>query len=143
MEADVSAGGVVIREERGRRSVLLIADRWGFMAPPKGHLETGETSEEAAVREVQEETGVRAIVKLELGPMRYRFPGRDGRPIHKTVRYFLMEPVGGSLRPQPGETLGAQWVTEHELPGIKTYSGTLLFLERAMEAFRELKRLEQ
>lgn len=65
-------------------------DDWTF---PKGKLEPGEREEDAAIREVEEETGLRCRLEAELATTRYR--DRRGRP--KTVRYWLMSPIGGRL----------------------------------------------
>jgi 8-oxo-dGTP pyrophosphatase MutT (NUDIX family) len=88
-----SAGGLVV-DDQGR--VLLIRTRdlrdravWTL---PKGALAPGERSREAALREVQEETGYRCEVVRELEPVTYWFQ-RDGRRVRKTVRWFLMRPV--------------------------------------------------
>ena len=59
---------------------------------PKGALTPGESSEDAALREVREETGYRCQVVRELEPVTYWFQS-DGRRIKKTVRWFLMQPV--------------------------------------------------
>jgi len=90
---EFSAGGLVV-DERG--SVLLIRARdlrdrpvWTL---PKGALNAGETSADAALREVREETGYRCEVVRELEPVTYWFQ-RNGQRIRKTVRWFLMRPV--------------------------------------------------
>ena len=90
-----AAGGVVLRRgESDGLEVLLVHrpayDDWSF---PKGKLETGETDEQAALREVEEETGLRCILGRELPSAKYR----DGRGRSKSVRYWLMEAVGGVL----------------------------------------------
>lgn len=88
-----SAGGVVV-DDRGR--VLLIRARdlrnravWTL---PKGAPAPGESSAEAALREVREETGYRCEVVRELEPVTYWFQ-HDGRRIKKTVRWYLMRPL--------------------------------------------------
>ena len=63
---------------------------------PKGHLEAGETAEDAAVREVEEETGIRGRVLAALGTIDYWFVA-DERRIHKTVHHYLLEASGGEL----------------------------------------------
>lgn len=135
---DGGAGGVVLRRSAagGSPEVLMIADRYGFVSLPKGHLEPGESPEQAAVREVFEETGVNAVVKKEIGTSQYSFTGADG-PVHKTVRFYLMEATGGKTRPQAGETLDVRWVPVKDLPSIKTYRDTSLLVETALEAFGE------
>ena len=90
-----AAGGVVVRQrEDGEPEVLLVHrpayDDWSF---PKGKCEDGEGEEEAAVREVEEETGLRCRLERELATTRYR----DSRGRPKTVRYWLVTPVGGRL----------------------------------------------
>lgn len=88
-----SAGGVVI-DDQGR--VLLIRARDLRNRPvwtlPKGALAAGETSEDAALREVREETGYRCEVVRKLESVTYWFQ-RDGRRVKKTVDWFLMRPV--------------------------------------------------
>ena len=90
---EFSAGGLVV-DEHG--SVLLIRARdlrdrpvWTL---PKGALNPGETSADAALREVREETGYRCEVVRELEVVTYWFQ-RDGQRIRKTVRWFLMRPL--------------------------------------------------
>jgi 8-oxo-dGTP pyrophosphatase MutT (NUDIX family) len=90
---EFSAGGLVFDDE-GR--VLLIRARDLRNQPvwtlPKGALKPGESSIDAALREVQEETGYRCELVRELMPVTYWFQ-RDGRRIRKTVRWYLMRPV--------------------------------------------------
>ncbi len=90
---EYSAGGLVV-DDRGR--LLLIRARdlrdrpvWTL---PKGALAAGETSEAAALREVQEETGYRCEVVRELPPVTYWFQ-RSGQRVKKTVSWFLMRPL--------------------------------------------------
>ncbi len=88
-----SAGGLVI-DERGH--VLLIRARDFRNRPvwtlPKGAPAAGESSMEAALREVREETGYRCEVVRELAPVTYWFQ-RAGRRVKKTVRWYLMRPL--------------------------------------------------
>jgi 8-oxo-dGTP pyrophosphatase MutT (NUDIX family) len=90
---EFSAGGLVVDDD-GR--VLLIRARdlrdqpvWTL---PKGALKPGESSKDAALREVQEETGYRCEIVREMAPVTYWFQ-RGGRRIRKTVRWYLMRPV--------------------------------------------------
>ena len=88
---ETSAGGVVYRLDRGRTLYLLIRDsyrNWGF---PKGHLEDGERPEDAALREVAEETGLTDLAvraPIDIIDWYFRF---HGRVVHKTCHFFLME----------------------------------------------------
>jgi 8-oxo-dGTP pyrophosphatase MutT (NUDIX family) len=63
---------------------------------PKGHLEQNETSEQAALREVFEETGLEAEIISQLGEVNYQFI-QDGARISKTVHVYLMQQTGGEL----------------------------------------------
>ena len=92
-----SAGAVVIHE--GQCLVLRRGREWVF---PKGHLEQGETAQQAAVREGAEETGVEIAIDEWLGVTRYEFSDRrHGIQNLKTVDWFAAHPVGGALRLEP------------------------------------------
>jgi 8-oxo-dGTP diphosphatase len=96
-EAEVrAAGGVIVRRVDGNPEVALVHrpkyDDWSL---PKGKLDRGEGWEEAALREVEEETGLRCRLLEELDSVAYRDP--KGRS--KVVRYWLMEAVSGSFEP--------------------------------------------
>jgi 8-oxo-dGTP pyrophosphatase MutT (NUDIX family) len=110
---------VVDRLDGPRRAVLVgRTDRRGQLewVLPKGHVEPGETVEQAAVREVREETGLRARVVTPIGPADYWFYAGDRR-IHKTVHHFLLEAVGGILAATDAEVAELAWVRLGELAG--------------------------
>jgi len=97
---EVSAGGVVIDVHDGVARIAVIARRnragrveWCL---PKGHLESNETLEQAAVREVAEETGIVGRVLAPLGAIDYWFSAAGSR-IHKIVHHYLLEATGGEL----------------------------------------------
>jgi 8-oxo-dGTP pyrophosphatase MutT (NUDIX family) len=113
-----AAGGLVCRrDEHGAAEILLVHrpayDDWSF---PKGKVEPGENEEEAAAREVEEETGLRCRLDRELTTMRYR----DARGRPKTVRYWLMTPVGGRLE-AANEVDEARFVPITEAAALLTY----------------------
>jgi 8-oxo-dGTP diphosphatase len=100
----LAAGGLVIDSETGTPRVLLVHrpryDDWSF---PKGKLDEGETVEQAAVREVEEETGLKCRILREIATLRYAYQTRNKGPLRpKKVHYFLMEHVSGNIR-VPGE----------------------------------------
>ena len=101
-----SAGGLVV--ESGR--ILLISTRGGRRWQlPKGHIEPGESPEQAAVRETREETGVFGSVLAPLPHVEYWFVERGVR-IHKRVDYFLLAYVGGDASNYDRrEVSGAAW----------------------------------
>lgn len=89
-------------------------DDWTF---PKGKVEPGESDEECAVREVEEETGLRCSRGDELQPTSYL----DAKKRRKTVRYWVMEVVAGTLRFE-FEVDAARWVTFGEAEALLTYA---------------------
>ena len=114
-----AAGGVVVRESAdGAPEVAVIhRPRYDDWSLPKGKLERGESWEEAAVREVREETGYECRLVHELSPIRYT--DRKGRP--KMVRYWLMEAVDGSFEPGD-EADELRWVGGQEASRLLTYA---------------------
>jgi 8-oxo-dGTP pyrophosphatase MutT (NUDIX family) len=109
--AILAAGGIVIDNETGTPRVLLVHrpsyDDWSF---PKGKLDLGETIEEAALREVREETGLECRIIRKLATMRYAYRTRNkGRLRPKAVHYFLMERVSGDIQVPGDEVDRAEW----------------------------------
>ena len=130
-----SAGGVVA--DGGR--VLLIKTKnlkgeevWTF---PKGWIETGERPEQAALREVLEETGYEAEVVRPLGEVTYWFM-RDGQRVKKTVHWFLMRPLRRVKDPD-GEVEAAEWVPLGEAERRLRYKSDRELLARVREALGE------
>lgn len=131
MEQQRSAGGVVFRGVGSAARVLLIQDRFGRWTFPKGHIEPGETAEQAAVREIREETGCAGRIVAPLGQMSYRFQ-TPLAPVEKSVEFFLVETESVDLRPQPGEVEEARWVTVDEALVQLGYDNMLPILNRAI-----------
>lgn len=122
---ETSAGGLVIDQIHGATQAALIGrvDRRGKLewVLPKGHLEVGETSQQAAVREVREETGLDSRVIESLGDIDYWFVQDDLR-VHKTVHHFVLESVGGTLGTDDLEVSEVAWVPIAELIGRLRYA---------------------
>ncbi|WP_040787696.1 NUDIX hydrolase [Nocardia paucivorans] len=125
---ETSAGGLVVDGLDGppeQRVAALIGrtDRRGRLlwSLPKGHIEEGETSEQTAIREVAEETGIRGVVVAELGSIDYWFV-TDGRRVHKTVHHFLLRSVGGELSDADVEVTQVAWVPLSELDSRLAYA---------------------
>ncbi len=100
---------------------------------PKGHVEPGETREQAAIREVEEETGITGQILVPLGAIDFWFVA-DGRRIHKTVHHFLMERTGGELSADDAEVVEVQWVPLADISGKLAYADE----RRLMEAVPDL-----
>jgi 8-oxo-dGTP pyrophosphatase MutT (NUDIX family) len=119
-----SAGGVVVSFERERPSLVVGMRRRARDAVtwtlPKGTPDPGETVEETALREVAEETGLRVRILEPLPSIEYDFV-QDGTRIHKTVHYFLMEPVGGDLAEHDHEFERVRWVPFDEAGGLLSF----------------------
>ncbi|MCL6516348.1 deoxyribose-phosphate aldolase [Alicyclobacillus sp.] len=124
-----AAGGFVVRRRGSGREVLLIDDAYGRVSFPKGHLEPGETWEDAAVREVREETGILSRILAPLGRVEYLIE-RDGAPVRKQVRLFLMEEIDEQDEPsyQAEEVRGAYFLPwdeadrRHRAQGYENWS---------------------
>jgi 8-oxo-dGTP pyrophosphatase MutT (NUDIX family) len=123
---ETSAGGLVVDRSGSRPRAAIIGrlDRRGRLlwSLPKGHLEAGESAEDAAVREVEEETGIRGRVVAPLGTIDYWFVAEDRR-IHKTVHHYLLEASGGELSDQDIEVDEVAWVPLDELRERLAYAG--------------------
>jgi 8-oxo-dGTP diphosphatase len=114
-----AAGGVVWRiASAGQLEVLLVhRPRYDDWSLPKGKLDADEGHQVAALREVEEETGLRCRTGAELPETRYR--DRHGRP--KRVRYWSMEPVGGTFVPSD-EVDRVEWLPVDEAVERLTYA---------------------
>jgi len=102
-----SAGGLVVR---GSTILLISTQRGRRWQLPKGHIETGETAEQTAVREVREETGVTGRVVAPLPEVEYWYLEKGKLRVHKRVDYFLLEYLSGDVADfDAGEVSGAGW----------------------------------
>jgi 8-oxo-dGTP pyrophosphatase MutT (NUDIX family) len=130
---EFSAGGVVVSEGRVITIVPVkrAADGRRVLGLPKGHPDGDETPEQAATREVAEETGVHAELIEELGDVEYRYE-RRGRPVHKVVRFFLFEYRSGDLADHDHEIEEARWMQFAEAAQRLTYEGEREMVSRAM-----------
>jgi 8-oxo-dGTP pyrophosphatase MutT (NUDIX family) len=109
---EFSAGGIVLRHrQQGGLDVLLIQHRghrsWGF---PKGWIEPGETPEQAALREVEEESGVRAQILIDLSPTHYFYVNRQKERVAKTVTWYLMRYLEEGNQTHAHEVSAVEWL---------------------------------
>jgi 8-oxo-dGTP pyrophosphatase MutT (NUDIX family) len=129
---ETSAGGVVFRRTDGGPLVLVIKDaykNWGF---PKGHIEQGEDAVTAAVREVEEETGLADLVPHGLVRDIDWFFRFRGKLIHKTCTFFLVESPSGEPQPQHDEGITAtRWLSFDEAQRTLSYANARDVLKAA------------
>jgi 8-oxo-dGTP diphosphatase len=125
-----AAGGLLWRPggDGSPAFALIHRPRYDDWSLPKGKLDEGERWEDAAVREVEEETGLRCRRGEELPPVGYE----DSKGRSKQVRYWLMEPLDGEFEPT-GEVDELRWVPAGEAAGLLTY-------ERDRDLVREAAR---
>ena len=136
---EVSAGGVVYRHGDDGIEIVLAARRtrrgdlaWGLA---KGGIEADESAEQAAVREVREETGIDAEIEASLGETRYFYVWEDVR-IRKTVHFFLMRATGGDPADRDDEMEDVQWFPLDRALKRAAYRGEREVLGRAAELLR-------
>jgi ADP-ribose pyrophosphatase YjhB (NUDIX family) len=133
-QRETSAGGIVYRLEEGAPLFLLIRDSYGNRGFPKGHVERGEGAEDAALREVREETGLQELASrglIDTIDWYFRF---RGRLIHKSCHFYLMETSQSDTAPQRAEGITAcQWVTYGEAHEAVSYANAREVLRRARE----------
>ncbi len=132
-EVELSAGGAVVHNNQ----VIVIvpvkrdANRRRVLGLPKGHLDGSETPEEAAKREVAEETGVTAELIEKLGEVEYSYE-RRGRRRAKRVVFYLFEYRSGSLEDHDQEIEDARWMPLEEAVEALTYPGEREIVRRAL-----------
>ena len=117
---EVSAGGLVI-DTSGTMGLLIgrydhkdASGKRVLWSLPKGHIEEGETPEQAAIREVAEETGITSSITKSLGVIDFWFMA-GGKRIHKTVHHFIFTEVGGTLLAQESEVDEVSWFPLSEI----------------------------
>ena len=137
---EFSAGGVVVRRLRGSWRMAAIRPAGkpaGLWALPKGIVGADEPPEEAAIREVAEETGVRARSLGKLGDIRYVYTW-EGERVFKVVSFYLLRYSSGRLGDVPPEhaheVAEVRWLPLEEAPKLLAYKGEREMAEKALAA---------
>jgi diadenosine hexaphosphate hydrolase (ATP-forming) len=122
----LKAGGLIVRDQAGRQEVLLISSNrrsWSF---PKGHLEPDETLEQCAVRECEEETGLRVEIIKELPVLEYKDDA--GTPI--LVQLYQMRVISGQLTGESSD-VHLEWVPVDQAAGVFDYQNLRDYIKLA------------
>jgi 8-oxo-dGTP pyrophosphatase MutT (NUDIX family) len=132
-DGEFSAGGVVVD---GDQVVVIVpikraAGGQRVLGLPKGHPDGDETAEQAARREVREETGVTGDLIDDLGEVTYGYE-RRGRKIAKRVRFFLYRYASGDVADHDHEIEEARWMSLADAARELTYAGEREMVRRAM-----------
>ncbi len=133
MKPEFSAGGVVVRGDEVVVIVPVKRDANGnkVLGLPKGHADGDETPEQAAKREVREETGIEAELVDELGDVQYSYT-RGRRRVEKLVRFYLFEYRSGDVADHDHEIEDARWMPLEEAVHALTYTGEREMVSRAL-----------
>ncbi len=140
-----SSGGVIFRMRGGKPEVALIARNgggvWGL---PKGLVEKGETLTEAALREVNEETGLTGDIVREIGEIDYWFYWRPSEVrCHKFVHFFLLRCTGGDVTKHDWEVEEVRWFPIDEAIFTVTYKGERGIIKKAKALLEDVIRQEE
>ena len=142
---EVSAGGLVVDTTGklglliGRRDQKDATGKKILWSLPKGHIEEGETPEQAALREVAEETGIESAIEKSLGVIDFWFMA-GGKRIHKTVHHYLFRESGGLLAAQESEVDEVAWFPLAEIVDKLAYPDEKKLIART-NATQELEAL--
>ena len=141
---ETSAGGLVVKviDNVMHTAVIARRNRAGRLewCLPKGHLEGEETAEEAAIREISEETGILGVITRSLGSIDYWFTGEDRR-VHKVVHHFLLRAVGGYLTVEgdpDSEAEDVAWISFDDLFTTLSYPNERRLASVALEVLRNV-----
>jgi 8-oxo-dGTP pyrophosphatase MutT (NUDIX family) len=134
---EVSAGGLVI-DTTGAMGLLIgrydnkdSSGKRVLWSLPKGHIEEGETPEQAAIREVAEETGITSSITQSLGVIDFWFMA-GGKRIHKTVHHFMFVEIGGTLLAQESEVDEVSWFPLSEIVDRLAYPDEKKLIARSL-----------
>ncbi len=133
LKTQVSSGGVIFRKNNGIVEIALIAVKGGNVwCLPKGVIDKGEIHEMTAIREVEEETGLKGKIIDKLGKITYWYYIKDkNAKCKKTVHFFLMEYEGGDISDHDWEVDSAAWFPIEEALKKANYRGEKEIIEKA------------
>lgn len=134
-----SAGGIVFRrKDKGKTTEWLVSKHSGYhkWVLPKGIIESGELPEDAALREVSEETGIKAKIVNKIMPtITYKYT-KNGILVNKKVEFFLMEYASGDIKDHCWEMEEVQWVKAEEALRLLEFPTEKRVFEQAVKTFK-------
>jgi len=144
VEHPVSAGGVVYKLDKGKVEVVICGRAspatWNL---PKGTPDAGESIEETALREVNEETGLEVDLEEYIGSINYWFVlAADRVRCHKTVHFYLMISKGGLTSNHDPEFDRIEWVSAKKAIELLTHENEARIVEQALSLVAEKSRKE-
>jgi len=132
MNIETSCGAVVFTREHGELRYVIVRSLEGFYGFPKGHMEAGETERETALREIEEETGLKVTLLDGFWTEDSHPLIREGRPdVLKWIGYFLAEFQGQTLRAQEEEISSIQLMTFDEAMNAFQFESSKRILREA------------
>ena len=138
VQETVSAGGVVYRQGKLGFEVVMVETPNGNWGLPKGTPHTGEMLYETALREVQEETGLIVELEKKIGTTEYCFTiSASGEEFHKTVHYWLMQPIGGNITLHDHEHINVKWFALLDAVTVISFSNLVTILRDAAGILEE------
>ncbi len=139
---EYSAGGVVYRKA-GSGTEIVILTRGSALGQgkvfclPKGKIEKSETPEQAALREIKEETGLTGAIEKEIGKIGYSFKlEKEKAVVNKTVTFYLVKYISGDTKDHDTDAEDVRWLPVKEALKIMTYPSERSIVEKARDEDR-------
>lgn len=141
LKRQVSSGGVIFRRKKDTVEIALIAVKGGTVwCLPKGIIDKGELPEKTALREVEEETGLKGRIIEKLGEVTYwYYLKEENAKCRKTVHFFLMVYEGGDILNHDWEVDDAAWFSIDEALDKVSYKSEKEMIEKARKKLEEIK----
>lgn len=136
-DVTISAGGIIFRKEGNEYKFLLVKNAWGKWTFPKGAVEEGETWQEAAVREIREETGIEeAQILGEIGEIRFTDKSKE-TPIKKNVHFYLIRTEQVETKVTPGAHIDeVKWMNKDEAMASFDYENLNDLFRKSLEEIK-------